>query len=129
MAYDYKAAQTQAIVLQESILAILQDHIGANSPIRARDLARTLGEGTGKYSDRRVRIAISQLRKAGYLILSSVGSKPGYFLAANAEEWRAFRHTNLRARALDILETDRAMAAAARSYFGDTVQLQLDLVA
>ena len=127
MAYDYEAAQDQAVVLQEAILGILQEHVGASNAIRARVLTERLGEGVGKYSDRRVRIAIAQLRKAGHLILSSVGSRPGYFLAANEQEWRAFRHANFRARALDILETDKAMALAARGYFGDGVQLVLDL--
>lgn len=129
MAYDYKSAQT-AENLHNLVLCVLSNHVGANNPIRARDLAQAVGQGFGgKYSDRCVRIAIAQLRRAGHLILSSTGSKPGYFLAANEEEWREFRHSNLRARALDILETDRAMAVAARSYFGDTVQLHLDLVA
>jgi len=48
-----------------------------------------------------------------------------YFVAETAEEWREFRHQNLRARALDILETDKAMAKAARERFGPAVQLAL----
>jgi len=117
--YDHQATKGKAQDLQERILALLEErHAGRNHAIKARDLAKKLGE-----SERVVRAAISQARKDGALILSAISPPYGYFVAENVKEWREFRNSNLRPRALDILETDKAMAAAARERFGPAVQL------
>ena len=129
-AFDYGQEKQQAQRMEEKLLEILRAHVGHRSAIEARELARLLGER----GDRRVRIAIATLRKRGYLILSSVGKPPGYFMAATYGEWQEFRR-NMRSRALDILETDAAMLGAAEAQFspekvrvreGEARQLRLE---
>jgi ribosomal protein L31E len=121
--FDYQREKDRAQMLQAAVLSVLSEHVGAENAIKAADLAQAVGER----GDRRVRIAISQLRKRGYLILSSVGRTPGYFIASSWEEWKDFRNKNLRPRAMDILETDRAMRAAAMVRFGRQCPLPIDV--
>jgi len=122
MVYDHNATRNQAGDLKAAVLSILSQHIGAGAAIQARDIAGACGL-RGKYADRPVREAIRQLRQDGRLILSSVGQQPGYFLAATAEEWEEFRDGNLRPRALDILETAKAMGQAAAARWGGVLDL------
>ena len=129
--YDHENTQAQARALRDEVLGILSSHVGADSAITAGDIAARLGR-VGRYADRPVREAIKQLRRGGYLILSSVGDKPGYFLAADKQEWLSFRDGNLRPRALDILKTAQAMGEAAGRQWGGAeplAQLELELVA
>ncbi len=122
--YDHGQMQHDAAALQTSILRILAAHVGAGAAIQADAIARTLG----LRNDRAVREAIRQLRRDGRLILSSVGARPGYYLAATAAEWAEFRDGNLRPRALDILETANAMAGAAARVFGmAATQMRMEL--
>lgn len=124
MAYSHDAMQNQADRLKELVLHLLQRHVGADRAVKALDIAQTLGLST----DRTVREAIRQLRREGHLILSSVNPPYGYFLAANREEWCEFRDRNLRPRAMDILETARAMGEAAQRRYGSTAALDLEQV-
>lgn len=119
--YNHRATERRAKTIQDRIVSLLdRRHVGRANAIKARDLASIVDE-----NERAVRAAISQARKDGALILSAISPPYGYFVAETAEEWREFRHQNLRPRALDILETDQAMARAARERFGPAVQLQL----
>lgn len=106
---------------EDRLLALLYTrHVGRQRAIKAKELAAKLGE-----TERLVRATISGLRKQGHLILSAVQEPYGYFTAETYDEWREFRNGNLRPRALDILETDRAMNEAARQRWGDTLQLSM----
>ena len=127
MAYDHNATKTLADELKEAIIEILQGHIGADNAIKAQQIAKQLNR-TGRYADRPIREAIRGLRKDGWLILSSVKKPAGYFLAETEEEWIAFRDRNLRPRALDILQTARAMGDAAGIRWGEATQLELPVV-
>jgi hypothetical protein len=129
MSYDHKDTERVAQTLEKNILAILCLHQGADKAIKAKDIARQVGL-TGRYADRPVREAIKRLRRQGHLILSSIKEPYGYFLAETEEEWREFRDTNLKPRALDILETAGAMgrAAAERWHQDDYRQLRLNLI-
>jgi len=121
MMYDHTKTKEKAATLEDRVRIELEEsHVGRQNAIKARVLARKLGE-----PERVVRATIQALRKDGALILSAISPPYGYFVAETAEEWREFRHQNLRARALDILETDKAMAKAARERFGPAVQLAL----
>lgn len=121
MTYDHTRTQETAQTIEDRVQAVLEEsHVGRSNAIKARVLAAGVGE-----DERTVRAAIQSLRKDGVLILSAISPPYGYFVAETAEEWREFRHQNLRARALDILETDKAMAQAARKRFGPAVQLSL----
>lgn len=124
MTYSHEAMQSQADKLKELVLHLLQRHVGADRAVKAPDIAATLGQST----DRAVREAIRQLRRDGHLILSSISPPYGYFLAASREEWCEFRDRNLRPRAMDILETAKAMAEAAQRRYGSTAALDLEKV-
>ena len=122
MTYDHKTTRNWAGDLKAAVLDLLSQHVGAGMAIQARAIAGACGL-RGRYADRPVREAVRQLRQEGHLILSSVGREPGYFLAATAEEWEQFRDGNLRPRALDILETAKAMGQAAADRWGGVLDL------
>lgn len=128
MTYNHDSMKDSAEVLQSDVLDILQHHVGAATAIKAADIARRLGL-RGRYADRPVREAIKTLRRDGHLIISSVREPYGYFIAATEDEWLAFRDTNLKPRALDILETASAMGQAAQRRWGAIRQLNLELIA
>ena len=101
----------------EAVLRILRAHVGRDHPISARLIALLLGHPDGRYADRPVRATIRKLRRDGRLILSTTETPAGYFLAANAEEWRRYGHS-MRRRAFDLLATVRAMEETAGAQFG-----------
>ena len=119
--YNHRNTQTAADTMHAAVLNILRSRIGARRAIQAREIARRLNHK----SDRAVREAVRQLRREGHLILSSISPPYGYFLAATATEWIEFRDRNLRPRALDILETARAMGEAAQRRYGVTAGIDL----
>jgi hypothetical protein len=108
-----------ATELKPVVYEIIRNHIGQTNAIKAGDIADRLGQS----NDRLVREAVRQLRKDGKLILSSCKPPYGYYIAANPNEWVEFRDTNLKPRALDILQTSRAMGQAARIRFGQQMAL------
>lgn len=125
MEYNHERTKADARSLRDQVLSILKGHVGASKAIQARAIALALHRD-GRYADRPVRMAVKQLRREGYLVLSSVGSQPGYYLAATETEWRNFRDGNLKPRALDILETASAMGRAAQIKFAGQAPLPLE---
>lgn len=76
-------------------------------------------------NERAVRQAIHDLRRDGHLICSAPGEDGGYYLAASLQEFDEFIQRELHPKAMDLLETERAMKASARRVWGDAVQLAL----
>ena len=74
-----------------------------------------------------MRQAIHDLRRAGFLICSAPGEDGGYFMAATLEEFEEFCERELHPKAVDMLETESAMRAAARQQFGEATQPGIDL--
>lgn len=68
--------------LSARVYQILQSHIGSHFPITGKEIAQALKE----YDDRKVRICIGELIRAGVPVASSVGSNPGYYIVSNADE-------------------------------------------
>ena len=60
-----------------------------------------------------------------WLICSAPGEDGGYYLAATREEFNEFCDRELHPKAMDMLETESAMKAAARRMWGDAVQMEL----
>lgn len=108
-----------ATELKPAVHEIIQHHIGQENAIKAGDIAKRLGLS----NDRLVREAVRQLRKDGRLILSTCKPPYGYYIAADIGEWFEFRDSNLKPRALDILQTSRAMGQAAMIRFGQQMAL------
>ena len=119
--YNHSATQTVAETMHAAVLRILRSHIGAHQAIKASEIAKRVD----RKDDRIVRETVRQLRREGYLILSSISPPYGYFLAATETEWMEFRDRNLRPRAIDILETAQAMGKAAKRRYGDTAGIDL----
>jgi len=119
--YDHTETQTVAETMRRDVLRILSQHIGAYRAIKASEIAKRLE----RKDDRVIRETIRQLRREGRLSLSSISPPYGYFIAASEEEWFEFRDRNLRPRAIDILETARAMGEAAERRYGSTAGIDL----
>lgn len=86
---------------------------GRARAVPAKDLAARIG-----LTERNVRAAIEQLRRAGYLVGSaSSGERPGFYLIITREELEdTARHMTSRAR--HIFTTVSAMRRAAQIAFG-----------
>jgi hypothetical protein len=104
-----------------AVLSVLKSHVGrANAIGRSRLCAALAVMGFGEPSkgvlrvdERKVREAVSALRKSGELIGSTGGIGGGYWVLADMREVRAFFDGELRPRAMDLLETEKAMRIAA----------------
>lgn len=107
---------------EKQVGEMLKDHVGKAQAIKAREIARRLGL-EGRYADRPVRDAIRNLRRNGWLILSGVGKRKGYFLAASPAEWAAYGKP-MRGRALDLLKTVAEMERTAGRLFGVPEELR-----
>ena len=111
---------------RQNIQAVLErQHQGAANAITSARLAIKAAiatpfdnVGQQRQAQRQVREAVRELRREGVLILSSVRQPYGYYIAADENEWRAFRDGHLRSRALDLLTTARAMSQAANRQWG-----------
>lgn len=106
--------------LPRAIMSILLFHVGIKDRISKAELISQLaasGWATGKYSniERKVRVAISQLRKAGNLIVSNSSGR-GLYVAENYEEARSC-FSEMTGRGKDILETARAMEKSAEEKY------------
>lgn len=105
--------------LERGILDVLQFHIGHENAISRTKLLNDLGlHGFHFDDDRKVRLCISQMRKEGQQICSTGGEDGGYWLGAGKEEVFEFTSKEYRSRALDMLETAKAMEDAAEKRWG-----------
>lgn len=113
--------------LEISIIRVLAAHVGREQAISRVDLlewVRTNPANMG-VDDRRLRLAINDLRKKGLLICSTGGIGGGYWLAADHAEVLAFVEQELHPRAMGLLETERAMRESAAELFGEGIQRRM----
>ena len=73
--------------------------------------------------DRKIRNTVRDLRRSGALIVSTGGTKGGYWIPKTLTELLFFVTQELVARALDLLFTASRMVAAARRKFGGQIPL------
>jgi hypothetical protein len=112
--------------LDRAILRILSFHTGKSIALGRGALVHGLHNDFGlDVGERMARQCIHDLRRSGHLICSTPGEEGGYYLAANLEEFREFCERELHPKAIDMLETESAMKAAARQQFGEAVQVRL----
>ena len=121
-------------VTKDQIARRVQDELrlrfGRMRAIPGWKLGELVGLGTGDRAVSRIRVAVRMLRREENVIVASVtpddsGAQAGYFYAKTADEYRRYMGP-LRHRALDILETVKAMDAAAERQWG--AQSRLDQV-
>jgi hypothetical protein len=123
-AYDRMLAEMPA-GLERAMLRVLSFHTGKAHAIGRNAIVRDL-QRVGLYaSERQARQCIHDLRRGGHLICSAPGENGGYYLAADLAEFREFCDRELHPKAMDMLETESAMKAAARQQFGEAVQPQM----
>jgi hypothetical protein len=111
--------------IERAMLRIMDFHTGKAQAIGRGRLVRDLEALGIDAGERQARQCIHDLRRAGHLICSMPGEDGGYYLAASLAEFREFCERELHPKAMDLLETETAMKAAARAQFGDAVQTGL----
>ena len=108
------------------LLRTLHFHIGKNKAIPRSDLLEKLKMMGWETNDRTMRSQINLLRKQGALICSCGGHGGGYYLARNWNELDDYIGQELRPRAMDLLEQEKALKTGARREWGENSS-QLDL--
>lgn len=107
------------VTLSDMVQTALKSHVGRDNAISRRNLLLQLGPQMVALGmppgrmDRNLRLAIRQLRKIGYPICSTGGSKGGYFLATDPAELEEYLTVEVHGRAMDLLEQEKAMRQGA----------------
>jgi DNA-binding transcriptional regulator PaaX len=109
--------------LDGELVRILSGHVGYPNAIGRGKLVEIIRLAGKDVNERVVRQAIHDLRRAGYLICSAPGEDGGYYMAGNLDEFDDFIARELHPKAMDMLETEKAMKESARQQFGEAVQL------
>jgi hypothetical protein len=122
--YDEQIAEMPT-GLDRAMLRVLSFHMGRSHAIGRGELVKALWFEGFKVNERQARQAIHDLRRAGHLICSMPGEDGGYYLAESLAEFEEFIDRELHPKAIDMLETEKAMKAAAHARFGEGVQLGL----
>jgi hypothetical protein len=99
-----------------AILSVLQFHIGRDQAISRKAL---LSQVTGwDLEDRSLRICISELRLWPTPICSVGGDGGGYYLPANKLELVEYLSHEVRPKAMDYLEQEKALKQWAEGFWG-----------
>ena len=104
--------QLKDTLLQSKIIEVLQN--GERNAVKMRELKQLLGP----FNDRRIRLAINDLRLQKYLILSS---SRGYWLAESWEEYKSFADY-MYSYIGDISHMTKVMGLGAGEKFGKCYQ-------
>lgn len=101
-----------------SLQTILQFHRGKENAVPRSDLLEKLKMAGWDTGDRTMRGQINLLKKKGALICSCGGHGGGYYLARDWGELEDYIGQELRPRAMDLLEQEKALKAGAFSEWG-----------
>ena len=99
--------------------SILQFHRGKENAIPRTDLLEKLKMAGWDTGDRTMRGQINLLKKQGALICSCGGTGGGYYIAGNWKELMEYINTELRPRAMDLLEQEKALKVGAKREWGE----------
>jgi hypothetical protein len=113
--------------LDRALLSIFRYHQGKENAIPRDDLLEMLKMHGWKTSDRVMRAQINLLRKDGHLICSAGGHGGGYYIARDWSELEDYIGQELRPRAMDLLEQEKALKIGARREWGEN-STQLGLI-
>ena len=103
---------------ERALLRVLSFHTGREQAIGRRELVEALRGHGFKLHERAVRALINELRKEGQPICSTGGEDGGYWLAAGWGELNEYLEREVRARAMDLLEQERALRQAGERQWG-----------
>ncbi|MFC1936710.1 hypothetical protein ACFLYP_03490 [Chloroflexota bacterium] len=118
MSLNYSQVDLMPVGLKRTVARSLEQRQGEENAIRKEQiisLCKQMGFSQEKNLSRKVRVAIHELRREGWLICSS-SSGAGYWLAANHHEAQTFIN-EMRSRAADISQTIRALERASGEQF------------
>jgi len=104
--------------LDRAILRVLSFHQGRDQAIGRGKLVGELARLGFYVHERVMRACINELRKQGQLICSTGGDGGGYYLPANWSELDEYIRRELHPRAMDLLEQEQALKAAAEKQWG-----------
>ncbi len=101
-----------------ALLSILRFHRGRDNAIPRTALLDKLKMIGWTAPDRSVRAQINLLRKDGHLICSCGGHGGGYYIARDWSELEDYIGQELRPRAMDLLEQEKALKVGAKREWG-----------
>jgi len=104
--------------LDRAIMRALSFRVGKENAIPRKDLLISLTAQISPLNDRVMRAQINQLRKSGYMICSTGGAGGGYYLARDWDELLDFVNQEIHARAMDLLEQEKALKKTAEKRWG-----------
>lgn len=106
--------------LKSVLLGIFGRAVGQENLVKKADLLKLLGSWNDNSPnfERRVRLAIVELRNDGHLILSTAADGGGYWLAKDWAEVLDFVEREYHAKALSMLETESIMKKSAQEKWG-----------
>ena len=120
-----KLIATMPFGLDRILLRILSFHNGREHAIGRGEVVQALKSHGFDVDERQAREAIHDLRRKGNLICSAPGKGGGYYLAESHKDVREFFKRELHPKAMDLLETEKAMREAAKQKFGEAIQEEL----
>lgn len=104
--------------LDRAMLRILSYRQGREAAINRNDLLDGLANLGFAVHERAARACINKLRKEGHLICSTGGHKSGYWIAKDWAELNEYINRELHARAMDLLEQEKALKDQAERQWG-----------
>ncbi len=110
--------------LEKSVLLILSFHVGRKNSISgARLLFELQCQGFKINETRYFREAINNLRKQGFPIGSTGGTKGGYWMCSGWEELQPMLQVQFHDFAMDLLEQEKAMRKGAARMWGPQISI------
>ena len=103
--------------LDRAVMGCLRWYIGKDNAISRADLLDQVSQHI-PIQDRQLRLAIHELRLSGVMICSSGGVGGGYYIAADWSELQEYLDREVRSRALDLFEQEKALKLAAEKQWG-----------
>jgi hypothetical protein len=111
--------------LDRVLLRVFGFHIGRENAIGRGELVEVLKANGMNVNERLARRAIHDLRRDGHLICSAPGEDGGYYKARSHQEVDEFINRELHPKAMDLLETEKAVRESAKRQFGEGYQESL----
>ena len=104
--------------LERAVLRVLQHRVGREMAISRAGLVEAVHSLGFEAGDRQIRVMSNKLRKDGRLICSTGGTRGGYWLAKDWNELNEFLRREVLPRALDLLDTEKALKDSAEKRWG-----------
>lgn len=125
----YTAWKDMPYGLERHILQIITNRVGKTNRIKKDYLIYIVKGIPGcqniKDIDRKIRLAVNNLRDQGHLICSTNEDGGGYWIADCPEDVEEFIEREINSRIISLNRTKQAMKDRARAQWGEGVQIGL----